>query len=37
MTYEQSPLLVKALTQGTFLMAGIGFGTIVSKLATMLI
>ncbi len=37
MTYEKSPLLVKALTQGTFLMAGVGVGSIVSKIAGLLI
>jgi hypothetical protein len=37
MTYEQSSLLVKALTQSTFLLAGIGAGTLIVKITDLLI
>ena len=37
MTYENAPLLAKALTQGTFLLAGFGLGTILSRLTDLLI
>ena len=36
MTYNNSTLFVKALTNGTLLFAGIGFGSVAAKLVALL-